>query len=175
MARVVALLRGVNIGKRRLPMAALREGLTAAGCGDVATYVQSGNVVLTPLPGQAALEPWLADVVSAIAGFDVPVVVRTADELAAVVERNPYPDAGGTHLHVVFCSPLPPADLLAGLDLAEVSPEHATVVEGDVYLRLPDGMARARLPVLIERASKQTGIVGTSRNWNTVERLLAML
>lgn len=175
MARVVALLRGVNIGKRQLPMAALREGLTAAGCRDVATYVQSGNVVLTPPSGPGELEAWLAEVIGGIAGFDVPVVVRTADELAAVVERNPYPDAGGTRLHVVFCSPHAPADLLDVVDVAAASPEHATVVGGDLYLHLPDGMGRARLPVLIERGTKRSGIVGTSRNWNTVERLLAML
>ena len=175
MARVVALLRGVNIGKRQLPMAALREGLTAAGCSDVATYVQSGNVVLTPPRGQGELEPWLAEVVGGIAGFDVPVVLRTADEVAAVVERNPYPDAGGTRLHVVFCSPLAPSDLLDAVDVAAAAPEHATIVGGDLYMYLPDGMGRARLPLLIERSTKRTGIVGTTRNWNTVERLLTML
>lgn len=174
MARAVALLRGVNIGKRQLPMAALREGLTAAGCSDVVTYVQSGNVVLTPPRRRASLEPWLAEVIGGIAGFEVPVVVRTAAELVAVVERNPYPEAGGTRLHVVFCSPHAPDDLLDGVDLAAAAPEHATVAGGELYLHLPDGIGRARLPVLLERGTKASGVVGTTRNWNTVQRLVAL-
>jgi uncharacterized protein (DUF1697 family) len=173
MARIVALLRGVNIGKRQLPMAGLRSGLEAAGCTDVATYVQSGNVVLTP-PKEAGQDVagWLADAIGEIAGFAVPVVVRTKTEMAKVTAANPYPDAGGTTLHVIFCSSKPPA-LTAELDA--VAPEHATVVGRDVFLHLPNGMGRATLPALVEKDLKRAGVVGTARNWNTVETLLAML
>ena len=105
MARIVALLRGVNIGKRQLPMAGLRSGLEAAGCTDVATYVQSGNVVLTPPTGAGKdIAGWLGDVIGELAGFAVPVVVRTKAQMAKVVAANPYPHAGGTTLHVIFCS-----------------------------------------------------------------------
>ncbi|HUC32236.1 MAG TPA: DUF1697 domain-containing protein, partial [Ilumatobacteraceae bacterium] len=100
MSRIVALLRGVNVGGRKLPMAALRAGLEAAGCADVATYIQSGNVVLTLPPKRS--DKWLAATISELAGFDVAVVTRTAKELASTVARNPYPDASGTKLHVVF-------------------------------------------------------------------------
>jgi uncharacterized protein (DUF1697 family) len=163
----------VNIGTRRLPMAVLRGGLEAAGCTDVATYVQSGNVVLTPPEAVGTgLERWLAEVIGGVAGFDVPVVVRTKRQMASVVERNPYPEAGGSQLHVIFCSTRPPA-LTADLDA--VTPEHATAVGGDVYLHLPNGMGRAALPALVEKELKRAGVVGTARNWNTVVQLLAML
>jgi uncharacterized protein (DUF1697 family) len=173
MARIVALLRGVNIGKRQLPMAGLRSGLEAAGCTDVATYVQSGNAVLTPPKGSGTdIAGWLADSIGEIAGFAVPVVVRTKAQMVKVVAANPYPQAGGTTLHVIFCSTEPPA-LTA--DLAAVAPEHATVVGNDVYLHLPNGMGRAALPALVEKELKRAGVVGTARNWNTVEQLLSML
>jgi uncharacterized protein (DUF1697 family) len=163
----------VNIGKRQLPMAALRSGLEAAGCTDVATYVQSGNVVLTPPPA-AGKHPaaWLAEVIGGIAGFEVPVVVRTKNQMAKVVAANPYTGTGGTLLHVIFCSSRPPA---VALDLDAVAPEHASVVGSDVYLHLPDGMGRAVLPALVEQHLKRAGVVGTARNWNTVERLMSML
>lgn len=175
MGRVVVLLRGVNIGKRRLPMAALRDGLTAAGATDVATYVQSGNVVLVP-PEAAALRTrgWLEETIGSIAGFEVPVVVRSAAEMAAVVEHNPFPGAGGTRLHVLFCDPAPPADLLDGVDLDAAAPEAATLVGAEVYLHLPDGMGRAALPAALERPLRRAGVTVTARNWNTVERLRDM-
>lgn len=174
MTRVVALLRGVNVGKRRLPMATLRDALVAAGCGDVETYVQSGNVVLTPHAGAPAgpdLAPWLEQVIGDVAGFAVPVVVRTGADMAAIVARNPYPAAGGTQLHVVACGHEPPSTLLHSIDLSSVAPEHATVVGAEVYLHLPGGMGRAALPVRIERELRAAGVLGTARNWNTIERL----
>lgn len=176
MAPVVALLRGVNIGKRQLKMADLRAGLEAAGCTGVATYVQSGNVVLSPPPGHGRdVAPWLTAVIGELAGFEVGVVVRSASELAKVVERNPYPDAGGTTLHVVFCERAVPTGLLADIDLDAVAPEHATVVGEEVYLSLPNGMGRATLPTLVERAGRAAVGVATTRNWNTVLRLRDMV
>ena len=172
MTRIVALLRGVNIGKRQLPMASLRAGLEAAGCHGVATYVQSGNVVATP-PADAGRDVagWLEHTIGEIAGFDVPVVVRSATELKQTVAHNPYPQAGGTLLHVVFCS-AEPAPFAADLDA--LAPEHATVHGSDVYLHLPNGMGRAQLPTLVDKELRRAGIVGTARNWNTVQRLLEM-
>ena len=173
MARIVALLRGVNIGKRQLPMAGLHSSLEAAGCTDVATNVQSGNVVLSP-PKAAGkdIADWLGRVIGELAGFEVRVVVRTKTQMAKAVAANPYPQAGGTTLHVVFCSAKPPA---ITADLHAVAPEHATVVGSDVYLHLPNGMGRAKLPELVEKELERAGLVGTARNWNTVEKLLAML
>lgn len=177
---VVALLRGVNIGKRRLAMADLRAGLEAAGGTDVVTYVQSGNVVLT-LPAVATRGTdddgvvWLAEAISAIAGFDVQVVLRTRAELEAVVAANPYPDLGGTTLHVLFHAAVPPADLLSRLDLAAFAPEHATLVGREVYLKLPNGMGRAVLPAALDKATRsRPPRLVTARNWNTVLELLRL-
>lgn len=178
MTRVVALLRGVNVGGRRLQMVSLRDGLVAAGCADVETYVQSGNVVLVPPAGAPAgpdLAPWLEQLIGDVAGFAVPVVVRTGADMAAIVARNPYPAAGGTQLHVVACAHEPPSTLLHSIDLSSVAPEHATVVGAEVYLHLPGGMGRAALPARVERELQRARVVGTARNWNTIERLAEMV
>jgi uncharacterized protein (DUF1697 family) len=177
VVRLVALLRGVNVGGRPLSMSGLRDALAAAGCTDVATYIQSGNVVLTPPePAPDDLQTWLEQEISAVAGFDVPVVLRTSQELEATVAANPYPDTGGTRLHVVFFAADPGSAVLDGLDVATFAPEACTLVGRDLYLHLPGGMGRAKLPVALERAGRaaQPPAVGTARNWSTVLKLVEL-
>ena len=89
MARHVALLRAINLGsKRKVPMARLREVLAAAGYEDVVTYVQSGNVVLTSRKQPASVERDLRQRLSEEFGFDIPVIVRSREQLQAVVDRH---------------------------------------------------------------------------------------
>lgn len=173
---VVALLRGVNVGGHQLSMAALRTHLEQAGCADVATYIQSGNVVLTPPKVRGSLDGWLSDRIGELAGFSVPTVTRTRAELDAVVEGNPYPTAEGTTLHVVFFGePVPPA-VIERVDLDAVAPEECALVGRDLYLHLPNGMGRAALPAALEKAGRALkGPQGTARNWNTVQKLQGML
>jgi uncharacterized protein (DUF1697 family) len=176
MARVIALLRGVNIGKRRVSMVDIRDGLERAGCRNVVTYVQSGNVVLTP-PAKhtASLRSWLETTLGEIAGFDIPVVLRTATELAAVVKGNPYPEASGTLLHVSFYAETPRTDLLDAIDRAQYAPEKCMLFGRDMYLLLPDGMGNAKLPADLEKANKRKpAVLATTRNWNTVLKLLEL-
>jgi uncharacterized protein (DUF1697 family) len=176
VGRVVAWLRGVNVGGHQLSMAALRSGLTEFGCTDVATYIQSGNVVLTPPKVTGSLDAWLSARIGDLAGFAVPTVTRTAAELDALVAGNPYPSATGTQLHVVFFAEVPPSEVFAAVDPASVTPEEWTLAGRDLYLHLPNGMGRARLPVALEKAGRRLKAPpGTSRNWNTVCKVDEML
>jgi uncharacterized protein (DUF1697 family) len=175
MARIVALLRGVNVGgSHKLPMTTLRAALEDAGCTDVVTYIQSGNVVLTPpTPAPKDVQEWLTRTVSDVAGFEVPVVARTAADMRRVVERNPYPDASGAQLHVVFFASRPNSDVLKTVDLTAFSPEECELLGSELYLHLPNGMGRAKLPAALEKVGRAAkGEPGTTRNWNTVLKLL---
>lgn len=175
--RVILLLRGINVGGHRLAMATLRSVLEEAGCTDVVTYIQSGNAVVTPpSPAPTDLAATLSEAISAAAGYGVPVVVRTRDEMAAVVDANPYPHAGGTQLHVVFMVEAPPAAILESLDLPSFLPEECAVIGRELYMHLPNGMGQAVLPTALDKASRKIDRsgVGTSRNWNTVLRMLAL-
>lgn len=155
-------------------MANLRDIATDAGGTDVVTYIQSGNVVLSHrLRSTAKLADLLAGAISDATGMDVPVMVRTATEWDAVVGANPYPDAGGTSLHVVFLADEPPTDALDPLDLAAFAPEHVTVVGRELYLHLPNGMGRAELPKALDKLGP--AVRGTARNWNTVLKLQELL
>lgn len=175
MTRFVALLRGINVGgNRRLAMGDLREVVATAGGTDVRTYIQSGNVVLSHRArsgGRVAAE--IEERIAEATGMEVSVVVRTAAEWTQIVSANPFPAAGPTQLHVVFMKEPVSPSAAEGLDLDALAPEELVVSGRELYLHLPDGMGRAKLPVALERS--RLGGTGTSRNWRTVLALDEML
>ena len=169
MTTYIALLRGINVGgSRKIHMADLRELFVRAGCVEVTSYIQSGNVVFAH-PGEAAGEvaSLLEREIQSATGFDVPVVLRTVAELDAVVEANPYPGVEPTKLHVVFLAEPPPPAAVSAFDAACFAPEEFAVVGREVYLHLPDGMGRAKLPPALPLIRG----TGTARNWRTVLKL----
>ena len=172
MPRVVALLRAVNVGGRALAMGELRDLCVAAGCTDVATYIQSGNVVLAhPRHEGAALERHLEHAIRDATGMAVPVMVRTATDLADLVAANPYPGTPGNRLVAWFAKDAEGAARLA-LDTAPFAPEDLTVRGRDAYLFLPNGQGRS--PLVTALGKVRPSVVATARSWNTVEKLLSM-
>jgi uncharacterized protein (DUF1697 family) len=172
--RYVALLRGINVGGRtKVSMAALRDVCAAAGCEDVATYIQSGNVILRSPLSADKLRGALEAAIAAAFSVGPAVMVRTAKEMAAVVERNPFPDADEKSLHVGFLHAAPDAATKKCLATLDCDPEELTVVRRDLYLHLPDGMGRANLPVKMQRCLRPAPV--TVRNWRTVTKLIELL
>lgn len=175
MTRYVALLRGVNVGgKNVLPMAELRAIFAGAGCVEVVTCIQSGNVVfgasgecVAGLP--AAMEGAIADRF----GIRSPVVLRSAEEMRGVLAGNPFAGAPEETLHVYFLRDWPSAAAVKGLDPERSTGDSFAVKGREIYLYLPAGMARTKLTnVYFDRA---LGTVCTARNWKTVGRLVGML
>jgi uncharacterized protein (DUF1697 family) len=168
MARQIALLRGINVGgNKQVEMARLRTLMEELGYRDVRTYVNSGNVVFS---GPRASEKKLEQAIAKVFGFDVPVVVRSRDELAAVVKSNPLRKIAkdpAKHL-VVFCA----AKATTDLDPADFAPETFHVRGREVYLWAPGGIGTSPLAKLL--ANKPLGSKSTARNWRTVEKLLAL-
>ncbi len=174
MPRYVALLRSVNVGGRSLQMAALRETLIDAGFTDVVTYIQSGNVVFTsPSRSEAAVAKRAEAAIADATGHDVPVIVRTPSALQAIVDRQPF---GRGHdpkfLHVTFLSDKPPAARARAIDRARYRPDEFAVAGREVYLACPNGYGRTKLTNTFFERALQT--VATTRNWNTVQKLLAL-
>src|SRR5438093_8225279 len=112
-----ALLRGINVGgKNILPMKDLAEIFAKAGCRDVQTYIQSGNVVFDATAGVIKkLSPVIARAIADNFGYNVPVVVRSHEQLAAIVRVNPFLKAGEPEktLHVAFLADMPSAATVA--------------------------------------------------------------
>ena len=175
MARQVAFLRGVNLGKtNRLAMADLKAALEGLGYTDVRTHGQSGNAVFDGTDAAAKAERRIHDAVRKASGLDVAVVVRTRAQLARIVERNPLGDVAKDpkkHL-VVFLAAKPKASAVKALDPAEFEPERFAIDGREVHVWLPNGVQRAKLGQ--SSWEPRLGVTGTARNWATVERVLEL-
>jgi uncharacterized protein (DUF1697 family) len=166
MSTHVALLRGINVGGRaKVSMKDLRAALEAMGYTDVATYIQSGNVVFdanTP-PKAAAIEHRMTETF----GFDIAVVIRTPKDLAGVIDANPFPD-DSAKVHVMFLNRAPERAAFAKIDAAAFAPDEFDLGRKEIYLHLPNGVGKSKLPGAVVR---QASPEATVRSWRTVVTL----
>jgi uncharacterized protein (DUF1697 family) len=172
----VALLRGINVGgKHKLPMKDLVALLEDAGCSRVRTYIQSGNVVFeTPESSVADLAADIERRIGKRFGYEVPIVLRSAEALRAVASGNPFLAQGAeeTHLHVGFLADPPTPEAVASLDPSRSEIDSFRVVGADVYLHTPGGMGRTKLTT--DWFERRLGTRMTVRNWRTVGKLVEM-
>jgi uncharacterized protein (DUF1697 family) len=174
MPRYVALLRGVGPNKP-VPTARLRSALEALGYAEVATVLATGNAAFTT--GEKNEAKMVRRIEAALArefGFELRVVVRTRDELAAVIRDNPLRGAEDdpSRFLVTFLSGIPDPKQLDALDPASFLPEQFHVAGRDIYARHPNGIGRSKLAMKL--SSLKLGATPTARNWNTVKKLLAL-
>ena len=177
MASHVALLRGINVGGRnKVPMAELREVVTSLGHTGVTTYIQSGNVLFTTDHdvNTAKLASDLEAAITGAFGIESSVVVLSRDDLAGILDSNPYPDEPNPKLvHVVFLNAELPPGLLDRLKAAESaaaakgSRDTLTAAGPAVFLHTPDGygtseLAQAALRILGTPAKTGAGGTGGS-------------
>ncbi|MFO0602471.1 MAG: DUF1697 domain-containing protein [Polyangiales bacterium] len=177
MTRMVALLRAVNVGgTRKVPMADLRELLTAEGFTDVATYIQSGNVVLSSKLGAAATAAAFEAAFARRFGFDAPVVVRTAAAWAPYAGDGPFPEARHDRprlLHLGLAAGAMKPGVLEAVRAKAVAGEQVELVGDALWIDFPAGVAGSKItPAVLDRAA---GAPVTLRNWNTVRKLQEML
>jgi uncharacterized protein (DUF1697 family) len=173
---VVALLRGVNVGGVKVPMGDLRTMLEGAGVEGARTFLQSGNVIVTPPPGGTRkLGKIIEDVIEEGLGLDIRVIIRTRSELAKIVAANPFigSDVNPTMVHAVFLESKPPPDHVARLDPDRSPPDRFEVSGREIFVHYPGGSGRSKLNLAY--FEKHLGVAGTARNWNTVTKLLSLL
>jgi uncharacterized protein (DUF1697 family) len=185
MASHVALLRGINVGGRnKVPMAELREVVTSLGYTGVTTYIQSGNVLFTTDDDvdTAKLAAGLEAAITGSFGIESPVVVLSRDDLAGILEANPYPDEPNPKLvHVVFLNAELPPGLLDRVKAAESAAaakgirDTVTPVGPALFLHTPDGFGTSELAQVVLRIlGGKSGVAATARNWSTSTKLLSL-
>ena len=186
MATHLALLRGINVGGRnKVPMAELRGVVTSLGHTGVTTYIQSGNVLFTTDERDTGkLASDLEAAITGSFGLKSSVVVLAREDLAWILDRNPYPNEPNPKLvHVVFLNGEPPAALLDRITAAQSaaaakgSRDAVTAIGPALYLHTPDGFGTSELAQAVLRILVPSGkhhIAATARNWSTATKLLSL-
>lgn len=170
----IALFRGINVGGNKVAkMETLRKALTAAGFGDVATYIQSGNVVLTSDGKAVDVAARIEKVFEATFGFSSRVTLRSLAEWQRLVDENPFPQGAENHkaLHAVLLDAEPDAGAAGRLGALAAGREEFAMRDGVLYLFTPDGFGISKLAASLDKAIK---VPLTARNWRTVLTLLEM-
>ena len=181
----VALLRGINLaGHNKIAMADLRQVVNSLGHDDVATYIQSGNVVFsTGQSDTVALAAELEQAIATALGVAPRVVVLSREELAQVARDNPYSaEPNPRAVHAIFLSGDPGPETSQRVATAQElvtrqgSRDTAQVIGRTIFLHTPDGYGRSDLAAtLVKLGQKKTDpVTGTARNWATVTKLLGM-
>lgn len=163
MARLVALLRAVNVGGTgKLPMADLKQLCAAAGFTNVRTYLASGNAVFDCGLSATGAKDLLESALETYAGKPVGVMVRNGAEMAAVLAANPFPGTAPNRTVAIFLDSPPPADTIA--HVVGQNGEQIALGVREIYIQYGDGMADSKLRIPAAKA-------GTARNMNTVAAL----
>ena len=172
MTVYIILFRGVG-GATQLPTKPLREALTAAGFKDVATYINSGNAVLSSRKSAASVTADIAEITKKEFGFDKAIHTVTRDEWAELIANNPFPRAVEVpkFLHAAVLAERPEKGKVEALRAFAKAGERIEVVGKVAYLHTPDGFGTSKLAVKFD---KGIGVPNTARNWNTVIALTKM-
>jgi uncharacterized protein (DUF1697 family) len=178
MATWVGLLRGVNLGgRRKLPMPALRDALSAAGLTRVRTLQQSGNIVAE---SEHQSGEQFAGLVREVLGRhfaldDVPVIVRRPGELNEVIAANPFAtqaEQRANLIRVIFLAEDPAPIAVARLQAVDAVKDTCRVAGRHVYVDYVHGYHNTHRTA--PYFTRMLGVDGTERNWRTVLALAAL-
>jgi uncharacterized protein (DUF1697 family) len=166
MMAYVALLRAVNVGGTgKLPMSDLKSMCTELGFTRVETYIASGNVVFASKASAARVKSDLEACLLDYAGKRIAVLVRTAAEMQAVLDANPFPRTPPNRTYAIFLDAPPPRDALKAA--VGVADEEMRLGVREIYVYYGSGMGKSKLSI-------PTAKPGTARNMNTVAKLAEM-
>lgn len=177
MSTWICLLRGVNLGARnKLSMPELRAALSEAGMQDVRTYIQSGNVIgCSEVATRDEIAAFVGEVLSTNFDLNVPVIVRTPEELRRLLEWCPFraeAQERPTVVHLLHLSARPEQNRVAALTEQSWSPDEIAIGEEDVAIKYATSMHQSRLQH--SSVLRRLGVDGTARNWRTVHKLVEL-
>jgi len=174
MPTYIAMLRGINVGgHKRVPMERLRALFEKLGFEQVATYIQSGNVVFeADKHSPPDLAKKIEDRILAEFGFPAAVITRTEGELGKAIQNNPFLKESRTDpakVHIAFLSQIPRAEAVKKLEARATASEQVRHSGKETYFYYRDGMGQAKLTGNV--LEKVLEVTATARNWNTVSQL----
>lgn len=177
--RFIAILRGINVGSgRKVSMADLKKLCGSLGLKNVQTYIQSGNLVFELLNSEPILEleARLQKAFSETFGFEIPVLIRTSEEWAESIARNPFfmeENVDIERLHLTCLKELPSPELLEKIKAFQYLPDRYEIVGREVFVYCAAGYGKTRLTNSFFETKLKC--LATTRNWKTVKQLNEMV
>ena len=173
----LAFLRGINVsGHNLIKMEELRRCMESVGLINVRTYIQSGNVFVTSeeADGNRVANQIRESILNSF-GYDVPVLIIGKEDLQACLERNRFLDEEGVDLkklYVSFISAEVPEQMVTQLNLNFIEPDKIQLDGRRIYLKYHSSPANTKLDN--KWIEKSMNVISTTRNWNTVNKLLSL-
>ena len=168
----LSILRGINVsGKNKIKMEALKAMYKSLGFNNITTYIQSGNVVFESKPSinlAQEIEKKIADTFQ----FNVPVIIRTKEEINKVNAQNPFlnqVNIEADKLHVTYLSQLPSKESISTISTFNFSPDEFIIVGKEVYVYCPNGYGKTKLNNTF--FEKKLKVQATTRNWKSTSKL----
>lgn len=178
MKTFISILRGINVsGQKKILMADLKALYESLKLKDVATYIQSGNVLFKSSENLSDLE-FAVKIKKSIHkkyGFEVPVIIRSKEEIEKIVSNNPFladKNMDLKKLHVTFLSEIPATENVGSIASISYSPDQFIISGKEVYLYIPVSYGETKLSNNF--FEKKLKVSATTRNWNTVNKLLEL-
>ena len=170
----IALLRGINVGgHKKVPMAELREVLTKSGLKNVQTYIQSGNVIFqSSEENKDKLEAVINKAINTHFGFDIPVLVKSKEEIKAILEDSPFPEEKKITSYFIMLSETPEKDIIDEISKQIFPNEEFVITKNCVYIFYTLGAGKAKLGV--NWFEKKLKVKATGRNYRTIVKLLSL-
>lgn len=177
MAKLISILRGINVGgRRKILMADLRTLYEELGLKNPQTYIQSGNVLFdySGRKKAAAIEEMIYKAIQKKYDFEVPVIVRTVQEITDAYHNNPFAteDTELEHLHLTFLKEIPTAEHLEKINTYDYSPDQFKIVGKEAYIYCEGKYHKSKLTNNF--FEKKLKISSTTRNWKTVTKILEL-
>ena len=176
MNKYIVLLRGINVGgHNKLPMAELRTLLSTNGYKNVATYIQSGNIVLDSTMSVEKTNEHIKLLIKQQFDYNIPVVTLTAEEIKKCFTENPYLkiEDNVKNLHVTFLKNIPENKLVTNLEINSSNNDSYTISGKTIYLHTPDGYQKTKFSNI--QFEKKLNTQATTRNWKTTTKLVDMI
>lgn len=170
MADRIALIRAVNVGGAKLPMAQLREIATELGATEVSTYIASGNLLYTP-PGEFTdFDRALERAIQERFGYYREVISRTPEQLRAALAAHPFEVIEPKFSYVYALTGTPSPQAVSDFESRDFPTESVQVIGDDLHIRYDEGAGTSKLTAAV--IARVLGVQGTGRNLNTVQKLI---
>jgi len=174
MKTYIALLRGINVGgHKKVAMATLRESLSNSGLTNVKTYIQSGNIVFKSEENNTKkLEEKIQQLIELHFGFLVPIIVKTKQELQQVFDNCTFPEEKKIKSYFIVLDAIPNTKDIKEVESLTYENEEFSIINNCLYFYSSTGYGRTKFNM--STFEKKLKVNATSRNYNTINKLLSL-